>query len=331
MVDRFELILLSQDREPIYALPLDEDVFERFVVDTWFTGVRKESLHPKASWRAEVRQVVEGESRVASGFLVRILEDGGTAFQRPYSMASLQKLAERLSPELVRRGTLSPGAVFHYLLLADPESGSAHPEGGVPRTLDMPVPSELNRNAVEVGEGEEAEDGLPVLVAPKVLDQALKHACASPGQEVGGALIGRLCRHNGSLWAQVEDQLPARHVEAAEASLRFTAGTWMEILDALAARGRREQLMGWWHSHPFRHPQAGRTGDGAGVQGRSPNCFLSEDDQFLHETFFANPWQVALVVDPVAGQEQWPYALFGWQGGLVAERRFGCPAERGEQ
>jgi len=100
-------------------------------------------------------------------------------------------------------------------------------------------------------------------------------------------------------------------VEAGKTRLRFTAQTWMEILNALKARGGGH-LMGWWHSHPFADPQD------EGPKRPSRNaCFLSSEDLFVHEAFFPHPYQVALVVDP-QGKGSW--GLFGWQDARIQEK-----------
>jgi hypothetical protein len=56
-----------------------------------------------------------------------------------------------------------------------------------------------------------------------------------------------------------------------------------------------QRMVGWYHSHPH-----------FGI-------FLSDYDQFIHENFFREPWQVAYVVDPLLEQRGW----FGWVDGKL--------------
>ena len=66
-----------------------------------------------------------------------------------------------------------------------------------------------------------------------------------------------------------------------------------------------ESLLGWQHTHP-----------GLGV-------FLSEQDLFIHRNFFAEAWQIALVVDP----RRQDFAFFHWRQGQVRDCGFVCVAD----
>jgi proteasome lid subunit RPN8/RPN11 len=115
------------------------------------------------------------------------------------------------------------------------------------------------------------------------------HVFENSGREVGGFLIGR---------PSVTGQLPvlsgaiqARHAAENRADLTFTQDTWEHVHGELRRRGDvDERIVGWYHSHP-----------GFGV-------FLSENDAFVHQSFFSDPSQVALVIDPIRRQE----GLFVW-------------------
>jgi hypothetical protein len=64
----------------------------------------------------------------------------------------------------------------------------------------------------------------------------------------------------------------------------FTQETWNSIHEVLEKKYRKQQIVGWYHSHP-----------GFGVE-------FSEMDSFIHRNFFPGPTQVALVTDPLGGQ-----------------------------
>lgn len=125
------------------------------------------------------------------------------------------------------------------------------------------------------------------------------HVFANSDREVGGVLVG---------WISPRGELPlvtgaieAVHAEENRAHLTFTHDTWEHVHRELELRGRGERIVGWYHSHP------------------AFGIFLSEQDQFVHRSFFSDPTQVALVVDPLKRTE----GLFAWQDGdlqLLFER-----------
>ena len=68
--------------------------------------------------------------------------------------------------------------------------------------------------------------------------------------------------------------------------------------------------MGWYHTHP------------------SFGIFLSHHDLFIHHHFFAQPLQVAYVVDPI----QQTRGFFQWRGGDMAQvEGFYLTADRGDR
>ena len=107
------------------------------------------------------------------------------------------------------------------------------------------------------------------------------HAC-SADVEVGGALIGRWCLDEATneQFIVVQHVLPARHTRQGSVYLTFTKDTIVDLHEQIERRYEGEKIVGWFHTHP-------RMG-----------VFLSHYDTFLHRNFFAEPWQVALVVEP---------------------------------
>jgi proteasome lid subunit RPN8/RPN11 len=61
-------------------------------------------------------------------------------------------------------------------------------------------------------------------------------------------------------------------------------------------------VVGWHHTHP-----------GFGV-------FLSGYDLFIHQHFFREPWQIALVIDP----QRQELGFFQWRGDRVSDCGFVC-------
>ena len=108
------------------------------------------------------------------------------------------------------------------------------------------------------------------------------HAKSDMDNEVGGWLAGRWCRdiETGTEFVVVEALLPAQQVRSGSTFLTFTHDSQVAMLAALEERYTKKGVVGWYHTHP-------RMG-----------VFLSGYDTWLHNHFFPQPWQVALVVEP---------------------------------
>ena len=139
---------------------------------------------------------------------------------------------------------------------------------------------------------------LPIFVDMDVLRDMEAHARENTRVELGGVMLGR--HHidgDGNPFVTVTDSLRAKHYEATKGSFKFTHETWNQI-----TRERNEyrgdlEMVGWYHTHP-----------GWGV-------FLSGMDLFICNNFFNRPLDVALVIDPCAGDRGW----FQWDSGKTRE------------
>lgn len=129
-------------------------------------------------------------------------------------------------------------------------------------------------------------DGIQPSVSIFVTQKAYVRFCAHAGtdldHEVGGGLVGKWRRDvtTGEQFIVVEAVLPARHVRQGATFLTFTQDTLVAMNQELEKHYPGKQLVGWYHTHP-------RMG-----------VFLSGYDVFLHENFFSESWQVALVMEP---------------------------------
>ena len=110
------------------------------------------------------------------------------------------------------------------------------------------------------------------------------HAASDLDNEVGGILVGKWCQDtgNGSRFLVIEKVLPARFTRQSSIHLTFTQDSIVHYHGIIEKRYAGKQIVGWYHTHP-------RMG-----------VFLSRYDTWLHDNFFAEPWQVALVVEPYA-------------------------------
>jgi proteasome lid subunit RPN8/RPN11 len=131
------------------------------------------------------------------------------------------------------------------------------------------------------------ENGLHPLISVFMTQQAYSRICvhsvSDMKNEVGGILIGQWCQdENQEQFIVVEHALPARHTRHGSVYLTFTQQSLVDIHDQIDTNYKGQKIVGWYHTHP-----------GMGV-------FLSHYDTWLHSNFFPEPWQVALVVEPVS-------------------------------
>lgn len=143
--------------------------------------------------------------------------------------------------------------------------------------------------------GDPERDDLRIVFGQAVYEKLNQHARSEPNREVGGVLLGDVCRHEGSTYVEVTEAIPARLTHAGAAHLTFTTDTWAAINGTKDERWPNLKIVGWYHSHP------------------RMSVFLSGDDLFLHQNFFKQPWQVALVLEP----HKHYGGFFIWKGGAV--------------
>ncbi|MBM3269401.1 MAG: Mov34/MPN/PAD-1 family protein, partial [Candidatus Sericytochromatia bacterium] len=141
---------------------------------------------------------------------------------------------------------------------------------------------------------------MPVEVAVRAaaLAAARRHGDGSPGREVGGILYGRCVRRDDCYAVEICAALPARDAAGSAVHLVFTPAAWEHVFAGRAALEPDLEIVGWYHTHP-----------GLGV-------FLSGTDRRTHATWFGRPWQVAMVLDPLADEA----GLFSGSGEAIACR-----------
>lgn len=170
---------------------------------------------------------------------------------------------------------------------------------GAPRRARLP----LSRAQRWLAAGEDsAQPALPVFFTQSVIKTITLHAASDMDNEVGGWLAGRWCRDGraGKEFVVVEALLPAQQVRSGSTFLTFTHDSQVAMLSALEEQYENKCVVGWYHTHP-------RMG-----------IFLSGYDTWLHDHFFPQPWQVALVVEPHTRQA----GLFMRKDGELSPRRY---------
>ncbi|MFI5401406.1 MAG: hypothetical protein ACHQ1G_00495, partial [Planctomycetota bacterium] len=113
---------------------------------------------------------------------------------------------------------------------------------------------------------------------------------ADTSREIGGILVGQLCRDAAGPYVRIDTTIDALHAEEKGAELTFTHATWNHISEEMDRHHKDRRIVGWYHTHP-----------GFGI-------FLSDRDQFIHRGFFNLPHQIALVYDPKRRE----HGVFAW-------------------
>lgn len=162
----------------------------------------------------------------------------------------------------------------------EPRIRLSPPEKSLPRHSRIPTLQGYRWRSPYDGDG--ARPGVSVFVTQRAYLRCCTHAASDMGVEVGGALVGkwRADVQTGEQFIVVEAVLPARHTRQGSVFLTFTQDSLVALHSDLDERYPGKELVGWYHTHP-------RMG-----------VFLSGYDIWLHEHFFPEPWQVALVIEP---------------------------------
>ncbi|SVB70639.1 uncharacterized protein METZ01_LOCUS223493, partial [marine metagenome] len=152
---------------------------------------------------------------------------------------------------------------------------------------------------------EEIDDGPNITVLGQVFSDIQEHSQTDRDNEVGGFLLGEVHwlpnQDIPIVW--IDSTIRATHTNATSTRLEFTSDTWIAFHQEREERfGDKKIILGWYHTHP-----------GHGI-------FLSSYDTFIHENFYANQQQVALVVDPIRHES----GFFKWtSNGLDSHRYYG--------
>lgn len=108
------------------------------------------------------------------------------------------------------------------------------------------------------------------------------HAQSDMRNEVGGWLLGkwRIDKVSQEQFIIVDTILPAQFAIHSSSYLTFTQESQVDLQNQLDEKYSDKELVGWYHTHP-------RMG-----------VFLSSYDTWIHDHFFPELWQVALVIEP---------------------------------
>jgi proteasome lid subunit RPN8/RPN11 len=155
-------------------------------------------------------------------------------------------------------------------------------------------------------------DDLPIFLDLRPADAIERHALRDTSVELGGILLGTECLDDqtGQPFVWVTQSLEAKHFENTQASFTYTHDSWEEITRERDRLHPDLDIVGWYHTHP------------------DFGIFLSSHDLFIHRNFFAQPLQLAYVVDPIR-QSRGFFRLR--EGGLDQVGGFHLSADRNDR
>ena len=148
-----------------------------------------------------------------------------------------------------------------------------------------------------------------IIMSSEVCSAIEKYASSDTSKELGGIILGRQMEDGADRFIVVEGHVEAKFTEAQRGSVTFTHQSWDQMHSEREARFPGQKIVGWFHTHP-----------GFGI-------FLSSYDLFIHKSFFDLPWQLAYVVDPLAGER----GFFRWEGADIVKAPFKLMKEPGEK
>lgn len=142
-----------------------------------------------------------------------------------------------------------------------------------------------------------APGDLPVFLDLPPADAIERHALRDTTVELGGILLGFECldEATGEPFVWITEAIEAKHYENTQASFTYTHDSWAEITRERDEKHPELDIVGWYHTHP------------------DFGIFLSGHDLFIHHHFFAQPLQVAYVVDPIRQTR----GFFRWRDGQM--------------
>ncbi|GAB1352053.1 hypothetical protein MASR1M12_07840 [Erysipelotrichia bacterium] len=132
-----------------------------------------------------------------------------------------------------------------------------------------------------------------VVIEPEIFKELLAHAGETVAVELCGVLVGQTFQDDAGPYLVISGSIRGKHARNEGAQVSFTHETWDYIHAEMEKCFRDKAIVGWYHTHP-----------GFGI-------FLSDMDKFIQDYFFNQPFQVALVIDPVSNRE----GLFAWING----------------
>ena len=167
---------------------------------------------------------------------------------------------------------------------------------GGPLRQPIPIARSILWAPVSAGPQAPADMQFPVFLSQSALSAIQEHLASppSPGQGILGFLLGDVCEcsETGVSYLVVDAALRLNQPISADRTREVVTRLWDRINEQLEAQ--KAHLIGWYHTHPPLPLE------------------LSEPDVETHEHYFAEAWQVALLLGADASEPEG--ALFRERG-----------------
>jgi proteasome lid subunit RPN8/RPN11 len=285
-------------------LPLLREVFEGLIGRS-LAGCRFELLFlPVADRRTLSGSPSVVNLRSSHGYVqVRILQGGEVLYQHPHPVREI--IGRPLQLRLLDRtpgethwgfGVRGPGLDRIALVRPAPEVanqvditvGLRRPRVFHLEEVEEPEPPLASLAELGADAGDAVDSPVGVVAEAGVALALTKNLGFSSEVEEGGFLAGHVYRDRdnpGRDLVKVSGALPAMRTGASLLHFTFTGESFLRVSETLAARGRGERLVGWYHTHLFR---------------ATDSLGLSTVDVDLHTSTFHQPWQIAALVNIAA-------------------------------
>jgi len=131
--------------------------------------------------------------------------------------------------------------------------------------------------------------GTLVFVEGEALRQLNEFLLHDLSREHGGVLLGQpfYDPEERRYFVVVRFSIAAKEAEGSSVHLHYTSRAWAGIAETIDQDHRDLLIVGSYHSHP-----------GLGV-------FMSSTDRATQKAFYNHPWNLAVVVDPIAQKTGW--------------------------
>ncbi len=160
-----------------------------------------------------------------------------------------------------------------------------------------PAGAVLPQNIVSIGDQQPEDKHIYISqTAYKAIHAFTKNKTKN---EAGGMLVGKVIQAFGKSNILINGFVEAKDTQSTPTTLTFTHETWNACHKTIDKSYPGQKIVGWIHTHP------------------NYGIFLSNHDKFIQESTFSDENQVAMVVDPIQGEE----GFFFWKNGAI-ER---CP------
>jgi hypothetical protein len=338
---QFRLELTDSQGTVIAQRELVEADFNRATSATYWSALRSGLLrdYEPAVEQAQITPrfaTVGSEPSRAEGFRVVIPTLDGEPFVCDFSIRYFAAEAACLRAQIAPRGNDGSDSALYYTLQSflddrQNKADQAAIELG-PTTTLVPL---VSRSLADLGSliawDDPSESSMPIVVARSVVKDACDEASRNPDREIGGLLLGHVCRdpQDGRIFAKI-NCLASGHgtTESTATTLTFSPESFERARRMIALRARGGQpleiLIGWHHTHPFKLCQECPL-------PTPPECldkifFFSSDDVQVMSTTFYQPFMCGLLsgVDPRLEQAlgHSPVRCFHWMDGEVVRGGF---------